>query len=66
MHEVIHIAAGIKIHARSDGSEVKGGRFRFARTLETVKIIASMVGNHHNEAVDVGQDVSLSFFFQNK
>lgn len=61
MHEVIQIAAGIKIHARSDGSEVKGGRFWFARTLETVEIIASMVGYHHNEAVDVRQDVSLSF-----
>ena len=62
VHEVVHIAAGIKIHARSDGSEVEGGRFWFTRTLETVKIITSMVGYHHDEAVDVRQDVSLSFW----
>ena len=54
MHKVIHISSRIKIHGRCDGSQVEGGRLWATRPLETIEVIARMVGHHHYEAVDVG------------
>ena len=54
MHEVIHISSRIEIHGGGDGPQVEGGRLGSTGPLETIEVIARVVGHHHNEAVDVG------------